>query len=77
MVSLSSRLYPAMGIFAARLEDILSITKYWTLFLGIFPIAPNSISVKTHKETFRFVVWKKREWLLAIDALRSANAQPE
>lgn len=49
------------------LEDIDSLAKSWTKFLGKLPIMPNSISVYTKEnKEYRFVLFGRKAWIVAM-----------
>jgi hypothetical protein len=48
-------------------EEISSAEPCWTRFLGLIPLAPNSLAVTLRDgTTHRFVLWGRREWAAAI-----------
>lgn len=55
------------GTTSLGLRDIASLEPVWTKFLGIIPLAPNSLAVKPKVgEELRFVLPKRMEWKAAI-----------
>jgi hypothetical protein len=49
--------------------------KCWTLFLGLLPLAPNSLAVRTrHDHELRFVLWGRSSWMAAIHDLTHQGA---
>ena len=58
------------GIKTANLETMLC----WTKFLNLIPLAPNSIAICTSEgKQYRFVLFGRKDWKLAIDALSERN----
>lgn len=55
------------GTTTLDLVGIKDVTKCWTRFLNLFPIAPNSIKVET-KDGFnlKFVVYNRDKWISEI-----------
>lgn len=61
------------GVSELDLSDIQSSHKCWTKFLGFIPIFPNSLAVYTkHGEEYRFVLYRRSEWAVAIETQRKA-----
>ena len=56
------------------LADIRDVTPAWTRFLGLIPVAPNSICVRTDRGTHRFVLYRRKEWIAAINAAAARRA---
>jgi len=55
------------GTTQIKLEDISSVKKSWTKFLGFIPLAPNSIKISTKEgEKFRFALDGRSKWITAI-----------
>lgn len=55
------------------LQTIRSATPCWTRFLGLIPLAPNSLSVQTDDSEHRFVVFSRTQWAEAIGKAISAQ----
>ncbi len=56
------------------LGEIQSLTPSWTRFLNLIPIFPNSLSLLTNKgDKYRFVLFKRADWAVAIEAQRNAK----
>ena len=56
------------GTTQIKLEDISSVKKSWTKFLGFIPLTPNSIKISTKEaEKFRFVLYGRSKWISAIN----------
>lgn len=64
------------GVTEVELCNIQSSEKCWKLFLGFFPLFPNSLAVYTKQgKEFRFVLFGRGAWAAAIEAQKSnANA---
>jgi len=55
------------GTTQIKLEDISSVKKSWTKFLGFIPLVPNSIKISTKEgKRFRFVLYGRSKWISAI-----------
>ena len=55
------------GTTQIKLEDISSVKKSWTKFLGFIPLTPNSIKISTKEgNKFRFVLYGRSKWISAI-----------
>ena len=55
------------GTTQIKLEDISSVKKSWTKFLGFIPLTPNSIKISTIEVgKFRFVLYGRSKWISAI-----------
>ena len=64
------------GATEIPLESITLVTPCWTKFLGFLPIAPNSLSVKTDDGAeYRFVLWKREAWVMALEVLLGGVAE--
>ena len=51
-----------------KLENISSVNKSWTKFLGFIPLVPNSIKLSTKEGSkFRFVINGRSKWISAIN----------
>ena len=51
-----------------KLENISSVIKSWTKFLGFIPLVPNSIKLSTKEGSkFRFVINGRSKWISAIN----------
>ena len=56
------------GATQIKLEDISSVKKSWTKFLGFIPLIPNSIKISTKEgKKFRFVLYGRNKWISAIN----------
>ncbi|HEY7906413.1 MAG TPA: hypothetical protein VIC53_05775 [Wenzhouxiangella sp.] len=53
---------------AIGVNEIQSVAKGWTKFLGFIPLFPNTLSVQTGAETHRFVVSDRDGWAAAIQS---------
>jgi hypothetical protein len=63
----SHRLNVQSGPTEIALADITDIRKAWTKFLGVIPMAPNSLAVTTRDGQARQIVLSGRDkWLEAI-----------
>ena len=63
----SHRFNVQKGATEIPLADVTDMRKTWTKFLGLIPIAPNSIAVTTRDGTVRQIVLSGRDaWLAAI-----------
>lgn len=51
-------------------SEIQLVTKSWTKFLGFIPLFPNTLSVETAGETYRFVLFDRDEWAAAIQSIK-------
>jgi len=61
------------GVTELNLSDIQSSHTCWTRFLGFIPLFPNSLAVYTkHGEEYRFVLFGRSAWAVAIEAQRKA-----
>jgi len=61
------------GTTEIELSDIESTEKFWTKFLGLIPIMPNSLSAYTKQgKEYRFVLFGRQKWAAEIDAQRNA-----
>ena len=54
------------------LADIRQVMPCWTKFLGLLPIANNSLAISTDQGEHRFVVHGRTEWVKAIHSARAA-----
>lgn len=63
------------GTTVVPLGDIAKLDLVWTRFLGLVPIAPNSLAVTTTAGVeHRFVLFGRDQWKAAIERLRSGAA---
>ncbi len=63
----SHRFNVQAGATEIPLADIAGVEKTWTKFLGLIPLTPNSILVRTTGgEEHRIVCGKRDEWIAAI-----------
>ena len=61
------------GVTGVELSNIQALRTCWTRLLGLFPIFPNSLAIYTkHGEEYRFVLFERSAWVVAIDAQRKA-----
>jgi hypothetical protein len=51
------------------LADVSAVAPCWTKFLGLIPLAPNSIAVTIAGVEQRFVVWGRQRWLDVLGAV--------
>ena len=57
------------GTTEIELSDIASSQPCWTRFLGLIPLAPNSLAVLTKDgKEYRFVLFKRDSWRRDIEA---------
>jgi hypothetical protein len=64
-----------IGTTEIPLAEIAGLRKVWTKFLGVVPIAPNSIAVTTTDGSEHRIVCPKRgEWIEALHARTGAAA---
>lgn len=75
----SQRLHFSPHRFNVRTEPaeihvsaIQRVEPCWTRFLGLVPLAPNGLAVRTRDEVYRFALYRRSAW---IDAIRSASAR--
>jgi hypothetical protein len=62
------------GATAIDLRTITAVTKGWTKFLNVLPLAPNTIVVTTSDGAeYRIVCSKRADWIAAIDQQRAAD----
>ncbi len=55
------------GATAIPLGEIATVTKCWTKFLNVIPLAPNSLAVVTSQgQEHRLVLFGRGAWLAAI-----------
>jgi len=56
------------GVTIIALSEVARLRKTWTKFLGLIPLAPNSLSVHTSAGAeYRFVVWDRKGWIQEIE----------
>ena len=61
------------GVTEVELSNIRALRPCWTRQWGLFPIFPNSLAVYTkHGEEYRFVLFGRSVWAVAIEAQRKA-----
>jgi hypothetical protein len=59
------------GVTELELADVESSEPCWTKFLGLIPLFPNSLAVRTRAgREYRFVLYGRSAWAEAIDAQR-------
>lgn len=58
------------GATAIELADVTGTAKAWTKFVGLIPLAPNTLVVRTRDGEHRIVVSERDQWIDAIDAQR-------
>jgi len=57
------------GTTEIELANVLSAYPCWTRFLGLIPLAPNSLAVRTKDQReYRFVLFKRHAWCADIEA---------
>lgn len=61
------------GATEIPLRDIRSTAPCWTKFLGLIPLMPNSLAVRTDQAEHRFVLFGRGPW---ADAIGKAMASP-
>lgn len=62
------------GVTEVELSNIQALHPCWTRQWGLFPIFPNSLAVYTkHGEEYRFVLFGRSAWVVAIEAHRKAQ----
>ena len=55
------------------LDELVGLEKVWTKFLGVLPLAPNSLALQTRSGAeHRLVLSKRDAWLEAIESQRSS-----
>ena len=60
------------GAEVIPLDEVVGVGKGWTKFLGVLPLAPNSLVVGTRGGAdHRLVVTKRSAWLEAIENQRT------
>lgn len=55
------------------LSAIRSTSPCWTRFLGLIPLAPNSLAVRTDNSEHRFVLFGRSQWAQAINEAIAAR----
>lgn len=61
------------GVTEVELSSIRALRPCWMRQWGLFPIFPNSLAVYTkHGEEYRFVLFGRSVWAVAIEAQRKA-----
>lgn len=61
------------GNTVINLSDFQSSETCWTKFLGIIPVMPNSLAVRTEAgKEYRFVLVRRKDWAAEIDAAINA-----
>lgn len=61
------------GVTEVELSNIQALHPCWTRQWGLFPTFPNSLAVYTkHGEEYRFVLFGRSAWVVAIEAQRKA-----
>jgi len=67
----SHRLNFQSGSTAIDLRDVTGVSKTWTKFLNVVPLAPNSISISTTDGSeHRLVCFGRSAWIAAIHQQR-------
>lgn len=62
------------GATEIELANVTGTETCWTKFLGLVPIAPNSLAVRTEGgEDYRFVLWGRDSWITAIEGQLAAR----
>lgn len=61
------------GVTDIPLTAIRSSTPCWTRFLGLIPLAPNSLEIRTDSSEHRFVLFGRTEWARAINEAMAAR----
>jgi GRAM domain len=62
------------GITEIELSNIRSLEKCWTRLLGLFPIFPNSLAVRTMQgKEFRFVLYGRSAWIATLKSQQIVN----
>lgn len=56
------------GTTEIPLATIRSVQPCWTRFLGLVPLMPNSLAVRTDQAEYRFVLFNRSRWAQAIQA---------
>jgi hypothetical protein len=59
------------GTTEIELSRVRSSIPCWTKFMGVFPVAPNSLAVATTDAEYRFVLFGRKAWAAAIEAQRN------
>ncbi len=68
----SHRFNVQTGPTVIPLDEVQSVEKVWTKFLGVVPLAPNSLAVTTHGGAeHRLALSKRGTWLEAIESQRT------
>ncbi|MDQ3721013.1 MAG: GRAM domain-containing protein [Actinomycetota bacterium] len=63
----SHKLNVQKGPTVLGLDEIESVEKAWTKFLGVVPLAPNSLAVRTRGGSeHRLVLPRRADWLEAL-----------
>lgn len=73
LVFSSHRFNVQAGTTEIALSDVRSVQPCWTKFLGIIPLAPNSLSVATGAAEHRFVLFGRMDWAAAIESARAGR----
>lgn len=61
------------GVTSIPVGEISSVTKCWTKFLNLIPLAPNSLAVRTNRgQEYRFVLFGRESWITAIKSAGGA-----
>ena len=55
------------------LDDVTGVKPCWTKFLNVLPLAPNSLAATTEEAEFKFVLFGRKKWAVAITEARGAN----
>lgn len=61
------------GLTEIPLDAIRATRPCWTRFLGLIPLAPNSLEVRTDNAAHRFVLFGRSEWAQAINQAIAAR----
>jgi hypothetical protein len=60
------------GTTEVELSSVHSSRPCWTKFLGLIPLFPNSLAVRTIEgKEYRFVLFGRKAWAAAIDAQKT------
>jgi hypothetical protein len=70
----SHRINVQRGATEIPLGEVTGVDRAWTKFLGVLPLAPNSIAVSSAAGEHRLVLPKRDEWLAAIEQARGPAA---
>lgn len=54
------------GATIIPLSSVTAARKCWTRFLNLIPMVPNGLAVSSKGKKYRFVTWRRQEWVSAI-----------